>query len=187
MKKFFAVLMMMLVSAGVFASEAAIKEVIMAYRKADAAMDIKAIDYLSDDFSGTVLGRPIDRAKMKTAIECFQLMISTDDLEIFMEKAFEMQGVKMDDNMRQQVRGLKNSENGKKYLEQSKNQIKLILKAAAEGMKNLVFKDCSITGNTAVISVEVLDAMSGKVAYVKYGMVKRGGKWLIRSVELTFK
>ena len=88
MKKFFAVLMMMLVSAGVFASEAAIKEVIMAYRKADAAMDIKAIDYLSDDFSGTVLGRPIDRAKMKTAIECFQVMISTDDLEIFMEKAF---------------------------------------------------------------------------------------------------
>lgn len=182
MKKLF-LLVALLVTASVFASEAAVKDVIKAYRKADAAFDLKMFDYLTDDFSTEIMGKKIDRPTMFKTIKSFRTMLETDDLELFVESAMRIQGVNMTADQRKKIRAMKDSEK-KTALQLGKEQVKQLQKFAAIGANNLDFKKCVVNGNNAVAVVSFFEPVSGTRISGEYILVKKNGKWLIKSLNL---
>lgn len=172
-------------SAAVFASEAAVKETIMEYSKANAQFDVKAAEYLAADFSGMMFNRKITRDDSLNTLKRIDIMLKTDDLEVFMENALLMKGEKLSDEQRQQIRGIKNTDEGKKYLQQGKQQIEQLKKVFADGLKKLVFKGCKITGNSAVVDAEMASSQSDKIFNIQYTLVKSNGKWLISAMSVS--
>ena len=185
MKKLF-LLAALFISTAVFASESAVKEVIRAYRTADAAMDIRALNYLTKDFTVSVLGKKIGRNDLIRVHQNIKIMMETDNLETFMEAALRMQGATLTADQRKQIRAMKDSDK-KHSLQSGKNSLKYLMDQAALGVKSLSFKKCVIKGNNAEAAASYLEPTSGATVTATYRLVKQNGKWLIKSMKMDIK
>lgn len=200
MKKFLSIMLVLFTGIALFASKAEVIKRHRQYIAYAADMNIKAmIPFLHPEFvESSSDGTDIDyktAVKLVTVTAAMEKIAAGKDVSLtdLMEIAAIMEGQEFTAEMRQQVKAMEQTEQGKALVAQIKPMLSVAAKEynngktkLKEAFKTYKFINCNANGNTATLVYKMKDADNGKMEETTETWVKSAGKWLIKkSVDKT--
>ncbi|MBR7121342.1 MAG: hypothetical protein IKC94_03770 [Lentisphaeria bacterium] len=168
------------------AAEKAVIAAVTGHRSALLSTDFKALlAHCSSDYRETD-GNSRSRSyeELEKLAGYFQLMQSSDDLEVVMENALLLQGSSMSDFQRQQIISEKNSARGKELLTMLRTNFAKLAAQGRELAAHIRVSAVRINGDRATAVLYLTDPLSRNTYRCDYQLVKHDGKWLVSSTEV---
>ena len=183
MKKFL-LLTVMLAAALLSGTEQDVIKTVRAYREAASQFDFaKTLAICSPDYEETTTaGTKLTYADLQEVGKSFEIIRNSNDLETLLVAAMKLQGQTMPAEQLKQIRAMKGTEQEKALIAGIRQQLNAMSLQAKALIANLQIIDCKISGSSAAAAQLVADPFSGKTIRTEYTLVKKDGKWLIRSI-----
>lgn len=193
MNKFFTVLLLCSAFIAVSASEKEVIRVNDEFHRKMLTLDLNgALALTHPEFTGkTTAGMELNYAIIQRTVMLYQMMDKLDRPDVtlteFIEFGVLSQGQVMTPQMRQQVKAMENTEEGKQKLalmkqflrETRSKQVQMKAAAATAWAQHKVIS-CKVSGNNAVLVFEMPAADSADIEKTTAEWVKVDGKWLLK-------